>query len=149
MKSTWIYRITAVIFILFAAGHTLGFLTFVAPTTEGQSVFAAMNSVNLHLPHTTGFYTYGGFYRGFGLTLSFCQLLGAFICWHLSVLAAKHPAALGALPWLFFLCQLASCVITWRYFPAIPSTFSTAVTLLIGTAAFLAPRSSHTTPIHQ
>jgi hypothetical protein len=140
MKSVWLYRVTAVIFMLFAAGHTLGFLTFVPPTPEGQSAFAAMNCVDLHLPHTSGIYTYGGFYRGFGLTLTFCQLLGAFLCWHLSVLAAKHPRALGLLPWIFFLSQLASTVVTWLYFPAIPSTFSTAVTLLLGIAALLSPR---------
>ncbi len=140
MKSTYLYRITAIIFLIFAAGHTIGFLTFVPPTPEGQSAFAAMNSVNLHLPHTTGIYTYGGFYRGFGLTLTFYQLLNAALCWHLSKLTAKHPAALGLLPWLFFLCQFAASIATWRYFPAIPSTFSTAVTVLLATAAFLTPR---------
>ena len=116
MKSAWIYRITAVIFLIFAAGHTIGFLTFVSPSPEAQAVFASMNSVDLHVPHATGIFTYGGFYRGFGLACTFAMLLNALLCWHLATLASKHPAALGFFPWLFFLCQVAGICATWRYF---------------------------------
>ena len=30
MKATWLYRAAAVVFVLFALGHTLGFLEFPA-----------------------------------------------------------------------------------------------------------------------
>ena len=31
MKSVWLFRIAAIVFVLFATGHTFGFLTFQAP----------------------------------------------------------------------------------------------------------------------
>jgi hypothetical protein len=146
MKATWLYRIAAVIFVLFSAGHTVGFLTFVPPTAEGQSVYAAMNSVNLQLPHANGgVYTYGGFYRGFGLFASVYLLLAAYLSWHLGTLVRKLPAALGALPWVFFASQLGTFAITWSYFPAGPTTFAGMSTLCLGAAALLA-KSSKSNP---
>src|ERR1700676_2660479 len=117
MKATYLFRIAAILFVLFAAGHTIGFLKFVPPTPEGQAVMAAMNNVRLQ-PGTV--YTYGDFYRGFGLFATVYFLFAAFLAWHLGELARKLPAAAGSLPWIFFCVQLASLAITWRYFPAPP-----------------------------
>lgn len=43
--STW-FRIAFVVMLLFAAGHTFGFLTFRASTADGQAVRAAMDTVH-------------------------------------------------------------------------------------------------------
>ena len=45
MNATILYRIAAVLLILFAVGHTLGFLSFKPASAEGQAVRDAMNSV--------------------------------------------------------------------------------------------------------
>jgi len=95
MKATWLYRIAAILLLLFATGHTVGFLKFVPPTPEGQAVMNAMDNVHLQ-PGAT--YTYGGFYRGFGFFLTVYLLFAAFLAWHLGELARKHPAAAGSLP---------------------------------------------------
>ena len=68
MKAIWLYRTAAVLLILFAAGHTFGFLNFKAPTAEGVAVFDAMNHVRFTARGAT--YSYGDFYRGFGLYIS-------------------------------------------------------------------------------
>jgi hypothetical protein len=43
MTATLLYRISAFVLVLFAAGHTLGFLKFKAPTPEGVAVQQAMD----------------------------------------------------------------------------------------------------------
>jgi hypothetical protein len=77
MKATWLFRVAAVVFVLFAAGHTLGFLTFRAPTPEGRAVYDAMNQVHFTVGNTD--YSYGDFYRGFGLSCSMAMLFSAFL----------------------------------------------------------------------
>jgi hypothetical protein len=140
MKATYLYRVAAILFVLFAAGHTLGFLKFVPPTPEGQAVIAAMDTVPLQAGAA---YTYGGFYRGFGLFASVYFVFAAFVSWHLGELARKFPTAVGSLPWTFFFLQLVGLAITWKYFPAPPVVFSALVTLCTGCAAFLVrPTSS-------
>jgi hypothetical protein len=144
MKATWLYRIATILLLLFATGHAIGFLKFVPPTPEGKAVMDAMNNVPLQ-PGAA--FTYGGFYRGFGFFLTVYLLFAAFLAWHLAELARKFPAAAGSLPWIFFLLQLASLALSWRYFPAPPVVLSALTALCAGWAAFLtrsasAPRSS-------
>lgn len=138
MKATWLYRIAAILLLLFAAGHTIGFLKFVPPTPEGQAVLDAMNNVHLQ-PGAA--YTYLGFYRGFGLFATVYFLFAAFVAWHLGELARKLPTAAGSLPWKFFLLQLVGLALAWRYFPPPPVVFSALLALCTGWAAF-AMRSS-------
>jgi hypothetical protein len=45
MTATLLYRISAFVLVLFAVGHTLGFLRFKAPTPEGVAVQQAMDNV--------------------------------------------------------------------------------------------------------
>jgi hypothetical protein len=135
MKATWLYRIAAILLVLFAAAHTMGFLKFVPPTSEGKAVMDAMNNVPLQ---PGAVYTYGGFYRGFGLFATVYFLFAAFVAWHLGELARKLPAAAGSLPWIFFCVQLAGSAISWRYFPPPPVVSSALVALCVGLAAFLA-----------
>jgi hypothetical protein len=134
MKATWLYRITAILLLLFAAGHTIGFLKFVPPTPEGKAVMDAMNNVALQ-PRAP--FMYGGFYRGFGFFVTVYLLFAAFLAWHLGELARKFPTAAGSLPWAFFFLQLASLALSWRYFPAPPVVLSAFPALCAGWAAFL------------
>jgi hypothetical protein len=149
MKSTWLYRIAAILLILFATAHTFGFLKFVPPTSEGRAVLDGMNTVSLQ-PGSV--YTFGGFYRGFGLFATAYLLFSAYLAWYLGSLArrlsvATAPGAAipatgvpmppGSLPWVFFALQLVSLAITWMYFPAPPIISSALVALFSGLAAAL------------
>jgi hypothetical protein len=135
MKATWLYRIAAVVFLLFAAGHTFGFLSFRAHSAEGIAVFDAMNNVSFEEDGRS--YSYGKFYRGFGLSCSVAMLFSAFIAWHLGSLAAKSPQAIGALGWVFCAVQLAGAYLSWKYFGPPPVVFSLALALCLGWAAWL------------
>lgn len=136
MKPTLLYRIAAVLFVLFAAGHTIGFRRFVPPSTEGLAVRDAMNDV--HFVLHGGSYSYGGFYNGFGLSVSVYLLFSAFLAWHLGSLAAREPKAIGALGWAFCAMQVLQLTICVTYFFVPPMVFSATVALCLGAAAWRA-----------
>ena len=138
MSATILYRIAAIVLILFAAGHTAGFLTLKPPTAEGIAVRDGMN--NVHFAVGSKLYTYGGFYKGFGLTITVYMLFTALLAWHLGGLAATNPGAIGILGWAFFALHVASVVLSCVYFFPIPAVFGAVVALCTGWAAVLVQR---------
>jgi hypothetical protein len=138
MKATVLYRIAAVVFVLFALGHTYGFLSLRAPSPEGRAVYDAMNTVHF-LVHDRS-YSYGAFYRGLGLSCTVSMIFSAFFSWHLGELARSALSAIGAMGWVFVAVQAAGVVLSWKYFGPPPVVFSAALTLLLAWAAWLARR---------
>jgi hypothetical protein len=135
MKATLLYRIAAVVLILFAAGHTFGFLKFKPPSPEGVAVRDAMDSVNLQV--NNGKVTYGDFYRGFGLFCSVYLLFAAYVAWFLGGMAQTNPQAVGMLAWVFFALQIVGLVLSWIYFLPPPVVLSAVVSICTGWAAWL------------
>jgi hypothetical protein len=138
MSATLLYRIAAFIFVLFAAGHTYGFLSLRPPSAEGRAVYDSMNSVRFEVGGRS--FTYGAFYRGFGLSCTASMILSAFLCWHLGDLARSAPAAIGMLGWVFFAVQVVGVVLSFLYFGPPPMVLSSIVAAMVGVAAFLAGR---------
>jgi hypothetical protein len=122
------------VFVLFALGHTYGFLSFRPSSARGFAVYESMNSV--HLVESGRSYTYGGFYRGVGLSATISMLFWAYLCWYLGELARTNPAAIGTLA--FFAVQVAGAVLSFLYFGPPPMVLSLLVELLVGLAAWLA-----------
>lgn len=126
MTATLLYRISALVLVLFAAGHTLGFLQFKAPTPEGVAVQQAMDNVRFSIGGKT--LTYGDFYRGFGLFCTAYLLFNAFwpgtwATWHEiprkrlerwagSSLACRWWASVSVGDILF--CRQRSSLLCWR-----------------------------------
>ncbi len=135
MNATLLYRIASVLLVLFAAGHTVGFLKFRPPTPEAAAVREAMS--NVHFPVGSSQFTYRGFYVGFGLFVTVYLLFSAFLAWHLGNLARTNPPAIGALGWAFFAVQVAILVLSWIYFFTAPIVFSGLVAACVGGAAWL------------
>ena len=134
MTATLLYRIAAVIFILFAAGHTFGFLKFKAPTPEGEAVRTGMSRVAFKVGAKE--FTYGGFYRGFGLYITAYLLFSAFLAWQLGTMARQAPQAIGLLGWMFCALQVAGLVLSWIYFFPVTVVFSAVVAGCLGWAAW-------------
>ena len=136
MTSKLLYRIVAVVLILFAAGHTFGFLSFRPPSAEGLAVYAAMG--NVHFKLDGGSYSYAGFYTGFGLMVTAYMLFSAFLAWHLGTASSKQPQDIRMLAWVFAALQIACFVLGWLYFFLVPILFSGAVAICsIGAACML------------
>ena len=135
MNATLIYRIASVLLVLFAAGHTFGFMRFKPSTPEALAVRDAMN--NVHFQVRGADFSYGGFYTGFGVTITVYLLFSAFLAWHLGGLARAHPEAVGVLGWVFVAVQVAMAVLSWLYFSIAPAVLSVLIALCLAWAAWL------------
>ncbi len=135
MKATLLYRIASVLFIVFALGHTIGFLKFKPSSPEGLAVLDAMN--NTHFQSRGVTHTYGEIYTGFGLYATLYLLFSAFLAWYLGKLARANPQAIGALGWVFCIAQVVGMVLSWIYFSPPPVVFSGVIALCLGWAAWL------------
>ena len=134
MTAPLLYRIAAVLFVLFAAGHTFGFLTFIPDTAEGKAAFQSMNDVQFHVGG--GSYSYGGFYRGFGLHVTVYLLFSAFLAWQLGQMAMQYPQAAGPIGWVFCAVQVVGLALSCLYFFPIAAVFSGVLAVCIGLAAW-------------
>ncbi len=140
MNATLLYRIASVLLVLFAVGHTIGFLKFTPPTPEGVAVRDAMNNVHFQVRGST--YSYGGFYNGFGLAITFYVFFLAFLAWHLGDLAGADPRAIGALGWIFFILHVAMLGVAKMYFAPLVAVFSGVIAACLGWAAWLVKRAA-------
>ena len=139
MNSTLLYRISAVLLALFAAGHTFGFLNFRPASPEGLAVFDSMNTVLFEFKGKD--YSYGQFYRGFGLTVTAYLLFSAFLAWHLGSVATSQPRSIVALAWVFAAVQAACLVLSLLYFFTAPAVLSGVVFIGLICAAWLLPKA--------
>lgn len=138
MKAALLFRISAVVLLLFAVLHTIGFLRFVPPTPEGVAVRDAMDSVQFTVKGAT--YSYGHFYRGFGLFITAELLLEAVLAWALASMARRGVAETALLGGALTLVQIAGAAIAWKDFGVPQVSFCVLLTVLLGTATMLAPR---------
>ncbi len=134
MRAAVLYKIASVLLLLFAAGHTFGFLHFTPPSVEGRAVYESMNSVHFQVKGSS--FSYGGFYRGFGLSITVNMLFLAFLSWYLGALAGSNPQASVALGWALCALHVVSVVLSWVYFSAVPATLSALVAICLGWAAY-------------
>jgi hypothetical protein len=123
------YRIAAILLVLFAALHTVGFLNFKPPTAEGLAVWESMNRV--HFAVRSSEFSYRGFYVGFGLFVTTYMLFAAYLAWWLS--GAK--GGVGGLGWAFCGVQVVSLVLSCVYFSVPQAAFSGGLAVLLGWAA--------------
>jgi hypothetical protein len=140
MSATLLYRISAVVLLIFAVGHTMGFMTFKPASADALAVYQAMKSVHFDLSGSTR--TYSALYTGFGLMVTAYLLFAAFLAWHLASLARTQPRAIGALAWAFVAVQLICLELSIRYFFLAPMLFSGAIVLLLAWAAWSIPKGS-------
>jgi hypothetical protein len=140
MKAATWFRITCAVMLLFAAGHTFGFLTFRPATAEGQAVWAAMNSVHFAAKHGT--YSYGGFYLGFGLFVSSFYVFEAWLVWFLGRMAERGVAETRAMAWGLCALQIVGAGLSVRYFAAPQVGLSLLAALCLGMAGLAAGRGA-------
>ncbi|HEX4064550.1 MAG TPA: hypothetical protein VHZ09_00895 [Acidobacteriaceae bacterium] len=135
MKAMLWFRISAVVLVLFAAGHTVGFLTFRPPTAEGLAVWNAMNNVRFTVNGST--FTYGHFYKAFGLSITASDLLGAWLAWVLGSMAQRGAAGVRIIAWAMVVWQAVGIVLAATLIAAKPAMTSAVALLCLATAASL------------
>jgi hypothetical protein len=134
-----LYICCAVILLLFALGHTAGFLLFTPPHQDGQNVLKLMQSVPLGEPGEA--FTYFGFYRGFGLLITVLLLFLAMVALAFAGMLRDSSGGPEWLAWLFWLTQVATFILSVLYFPPPPVMMSAVLTILSGAAVVLGRRT--------
>ena len=132
MKSSVLYRIAAVLIVLFAVGHTVGFLQG-DPTWGVDSLLTSMKSTHFVVQGFTR--SYWDFFVGFGLFVTIFLLFAAALAWQLGGAARETVTRLRSIAWAFAVCFAAVTVLSWKYFFAIPLVFSGVITLCLILAA--------------
>jgi len=139
MKASVVYRISSVLLLLFAAGHTFGFRQN-NPEWGADAVLGLMRSVHFD---AQGFSrTYWDFFSAFGLFFSVFLVFSAVLAWLLGGLAAETLARVRSIPWALAICFSAITALSWRYAFTIPIVFSALITVSLTLAAWLSNRTT-------
>jgi hypothetical protein len=137
MKAAMLYRITAVLLLLFAVAHTLGFRQS-DPTWGVDALLGSMHSIHFDVQGSDR--TYWDLFVAAGLSVGVFYLFAAIWAWQLSRLPAATLALIRGTAWAFALCFAAITVVSWRYLFIIPTAFSAVITLCLTAAAWLSAK---------
>ncbi|MFZ0305174.1 MAG: hypothetical protein WAL75_20960 [Terracidiphilus sp.] len=129
--SLW-FRITAIVMLLFAVLHTIGFLSLRPPSAEGMAVWNGMNGVSFTIDG--GSYSYGHFYRAFGLSITAAQLFGAWVAWTLGTMARRGDGGVRAIAWGLIAWQIIGIAIAAIYVSARPAAMSSLTVICLAVA---------------
>jgi len=144
MKASTFYRIAAVLLLLFAVGHTLGFRQS-DPSWGVDALLGSMRSIHFDVQ---GFNrTYWDLFVAAGFSVGVLYLFAAILAWQLGGLPAATLALMRGTVWAFALCFAAITVVSWRYLFVIPIAFSSVITLCLTAAAWLSARQASVRPL--
>jgi hypothetical protein len=144
MKASVFYRIAAVLLLLLAAGHTLGFRQS-DPAWGVDALLSSMRSIHFDVQ---GFNrTYWDLFVAAGFSVGVFYLFAAILAWQLGGLPAITLALMRGTAWTFALCFAAITVVSWRYLFVIPIAFSIVITLCLTAAAWLSTKQVSMPPL--
>jgi hypothetical protein len=134
MRASTFYRIAAVLLLLFAVGHTLGFRQS-DPDWGVEALLGSMQSIHFAVQ---GFNrTYWDLFEAAGFSVGVLYLFAAILAWQLSGLPAATLALMRGTAWAFALCFAALTMVAGRYLFIIPIAFSSVITVCLTAAAWL------------
>jgi hypothetical protein len=139
MKAPILYRISSVLLLLFAAGHTLGFRQS-DPIWGVDTLLGSMRSIHFDVQGFSR--TYWDFFSAFGLFFSVFLLFAAVLAWLLGRLPAETLARVRSIAWALAICFVAVTALSWRYAFTTPIVFSTLITVCLIAAAWLSRRQA-------
>jgi hypothetical protein len=139
MKASLFYRIAAVLLLLFAVAHTLGFRQS-DPTWGVDTLLESMRSIHFDVQGFSR--TYWDLFVAAGFTVGVFYLFAATLAWQLGGLPAEILARMRSTAWAFAFCFVAITVVSWRYLFVLPIVFSAVITLCLTAAAWLSAKPS-------
>jgi hypothetical protein len=143
MKASVFYRIAAVLLLLLAVGHTLGFRQS-DPAWGVDALLGAMRSIHFDVQ---GFNrTYWDLFQAAGFCVGVFYFFAAILAWQLGGLPAATLALMRGTAWAFALCFAAITVVSWIFLFVLPIVFSTVITLCLIAAAWLSEKQLSTLP---
>ena len=146
MRASIFYRIAAVLLLLFAIGHTLGFRQS-DPSWGVDSLLSSMQSIHFDVQ---GFKrTYWDLFLAAGFSVGVFYFFAAILAWQLGGLPPATLALMRGTAWAFALCFAAITFLSWRYLFILPIVFSIVITLCLTVAAWLSGKQPSVTPSRQ
>ena|SRR2546425_2741200 len=134
MSPSLCYHIAAVLLVLYAAGHTMGFQR-VDPRWGVDAFVNGLRATRFDVQGAQR--TYWGFIMGFGLFCTVLMLFAALMAWQLGALPQATLAMMPLATWGFAISFAVATVVTWRYFFVAPIVFSLLITISLTVAAWL------------
>ena len=137
MKPPLLLRITAVITLLFAAGHTLGGIHAWSPGGETE-VLRSMRAFHFNAEGASR--SYLDFYRGFGFLLSTYVFLEGVLLWQLASLAQADATRVRPMIAAIFLASVAGAILSWEFIFPLPVAFFSLIAILLAASYFATGR---------
>ena len=143
MRASMFYRIAAVLLLLFAVGHTLGFRQS-DPSWGVDALLGSMRSIHFDVQ---GFQrTYWDLFLAAGFSVGVFYVFAAILAWQLGGLPTATLALMRGTTWAFALCFAAITIVSWKYLFILPIAFSVAITFCLTAAAWLSTRQASMPP---
>ena len=120
MKASLFYRIAAVLLLLFAVGHILGFRQS-DPTWGVDTLLGSMRSIHFDVQGFSR--TYWDLFVAAGFSVGVFYLFAAVLAWQLGGLPAETLAVMRPTVWALALSFAAITVVSWRYLFILPIVF--------------------------
>jgi hypothetical protein len=139
MTASLLYRITAVLLLLFAVGHTIGFRQS-DPSWGVDALVGSMHSIHFNMQGSSR--TYWDLFEAAGFSVGVFYLFAAVLAWQLGGLSPQTLAAMRGTAWAFALCFAAIAIVSWRYLFTVPIVFSIVITAGLTVAAWLSTKSA-------
>lgn len=134
MRASLVYRIAAVLLLLFAVGHTLGFRQS-DPAWGVDTLLGLMRSSRFDVQGSSR--TYWDLFLAAGFSVGVFYLFSAVLAWQLARLPAGTLAEMRVTAWAFALCFAAITLLSWGYLFMIPIIFSVVITVCLSAGAWL------------
>jgi hypothetical protein len=132
MKASLWYRIAAVLLLLFAVFHTLGF----SQSDPSWRIDAPLGSLrSIHFDVLGSRRTFWDFFLAAGFSVGVLYLFAAILAWQLGGLPPASLARMRGAAWAFALTFAAISAVSWRYLFVIPIAFAVLVSLCLVAAA--------------
>ena len=137
MKASVFYRIAAVLLLLFAVGHTLGFRQS-DPQWGVDALLGSMRSIHFDVQGSSR--TYWDLFVAAGFSVGVFYFFAAILAWQLGGLPAATLALMRGTVWACALCFAAITVVSWKYLFILPIAFSFVITNCLTAAAWLSAK---------
>ena len=138
MRASLFYRVAAVLLLLFAAGHTLGFRDS-DPAWGIDSLLNSMRSVHFDMDGFSR--TYWDLFVALGFLVGVFYLFAAVLAWQLGGLPAQTLATMRLTVWAFALCFAVITLLSWEYLFILPIVFSGVITVCLSAGAWLSAKT--------
>ena len=137
MKASIFYRAAAVLLLLLAVGHMLGFRQS-DPQWGVDALLSSMRSIHFDVQ---GFNrSYWDLFEAAGFSVGVFYLFAAILAWQLAGLPAATFAPMRGTAWAFALCFAAITIVCWRYLFTITIVFSFVITVCLISGTWLSSK---------